>query len=95
MGGGGLAGTVFTGVHFCTRIGAFMGTVLSKTKLYPKTVLERPFWGAPKRSGTPFWTPFLNLCLDPIMDPIFSPHVGGHFWTPFWTAFLGGNLGNV
>ena len=64
-------------------------------KCQSKTVLERPFWGAPQNQGPHFgphfWTPFWTPCWTPFLDPIFEPH----FWIPCWTPFLGGNLGNV
>ena len=45
-------------------------------KCQSKTVLERPFWGAPQ-------------IRDPILDPIFGLLFGPRFWTPFLDPIVG------
>ena len=52
-------------------------------KCQRKTVLERPFWGAPQHQGPHFrtrvWTPFR----PPFFTSRWPP-----FWTPCWSPFL-------
>ena len=53
-------------------------------KCQSKTVLERPFWGAPQNQGPHlgphFWTP--------VWTPFWAP-----FWSPFWKMTSGGPPG--
>ena len=55
-------------------------------KCQSKTVLERPFGGAPQNQGPQFgphfWIPFWTPCWTPYLDPIVGPHCWLLFWTP-------------